>query len=212
MLCDRKEVTFLSGPQFLCEMSFVASFPSLSLSLSPWSSLPPPYLSPLPQVSLSAPLPYRPTTDSLWSSELSWGIHFCSRCRRGSQEQEKVPALGMNILRRVRACVLSHFNHVPLYMTPWTVACQAPLSMGILQERMMERVACPPAGDPPNPRMEPRSPALQADSLPAEPPGKSESEVTQLCPTLCNPMDPPPMEFPRQEYWRAAISFFRGSY
>ena len=173
MLCDRKEVTFLSGPQFLCEMSFVASFPSLSLSLSPWSSLPPPYLSPLPQVSLSAPLPYRPTTDSLWSSELSWGIHFCSRCRRGSQEQEKVPALGMNILRRVRACVLSHFNHVPLYMTPWTVACQAPLSMGILQERILENALLqgifPTQGS--NPHLLCLLP-WQAGSLSLAPPGK----------------------------------------
>ena len=84
---------------------------------------------------------------------------------------------------------------------------------GIFQARILEWVAFPFSREElPNLGIEPRSPALQADSLPAEPPGKSESEVTQLCPTLCNPMDPPPMEFPRQEYWRAAISFFRGSY
>ena len=56
---------------------------------------------------------------------------------------------------------------------PWTVAHQAPLSMGILQARIMEWVAMPfPLGDLPNPGIEPRSPALQADSLPSEPPGK----------------------------------------
>ena len=39
------------------------------------------------------------------------------------------------------ACVLSHFGHVQLFMTLWTVAFQAPLSMGILQARILEWVA-----------------------------------------------------------------------
>ena len=43
---------------------------------------------------------------------------------------------------------------------------------GILQARILEWVACPPPGDLPNTGIEPRSPALQADSLPAEPRGK----------------------------------------
>ena len=66
-------------------------------------------------------------------------------------------------------CVL---NCVRLFATPSTVARQAPLSMGILQARIMEWVACPPPRHLSNPGMEPRSPALQADSLPSEPPGK----------------------------------------
>ena len=49
---------------------------------------------------------------------------------------------------------------------------QAPLSMGILQARILEWVPCPPPGDLPNPGIEPRSPALHADSLPPEPRGK----------------------------------------
>ena len=40
---------------------------------------------------------------------------------------------------------------------------------GILQARILEGVAFPTSGDLPNPGIEPRSPALQADSLPAEP-------------------------------------------
>ena len=44
--------------------------------------------------------------------------------------------------------------------------------MGILQVRILDRLSCPPPGDFPNPGIEPRSPALQADSLPTEPPGK----------------------------------------
>ena len=37
----------------------------------------------------------------------------------------------------------SHFSHVQLFATPWTVACQAPLSMGILQVRILEWVPMP---------------------------------------------------------------------
>ena len=43
---------------------------------------------------------------------------------------------------------------------------------GILQARILEWVAFPFPGDLPNPGIKPRSPALQVDSLPAEPPGK----------------------------------------
>ena len=49
------------------------------------------------------------------------------------------------------------------------VACQAPLSMGILQARVQEWIAMPSSGDLTNPGIKPRSPTLQADSLPAEP-------------------------------------------
>ena len=43
---------------------------------------------------------------------------------------------------------------------------------GILQARALEWVAIPSPGDLPNPGIKPRSPALQSDSLPTEPPGK----------------------------------------
>ena len=57
-------------------------------------------------------------------------------------------------------------SHVRLFATPWTVAHQAPLSMGILQARILEWVAMPSSRDLPNSGMEPRSPTLQVDSLP----------------------------------------------
>ena len=56
-------------------------------------------------------------------------------------------------------------------MTPQTVTQQAPLSVEILQTSILELVACLPPGDLPNPGINPGSPALQADSLPAELPG-----------------------------------------
>ena len=63
-------------------------------------------------------------------------------------------------------------GHVWLFVTPCSVALQAPLSMGILWAKILELVACPPPGDFPNPGIESRSPALQADSLLSESPGK----------------------------------------
>ena len=51
---------------------------------------------------------------------------------------------------------------------------------GILQARILEWVAVPSPGDLPNPGIEPRSPALRADSLPAEPQGKPEGKETVL--------------------------------
>ena len=52
--------------------------------------------------------------------------------------------------------------------------CSPPGSsvLGILQARILEWVAIPPPGNLPNPGVKPRSPTLQADSLPSEPPGK----------------------------------------
>ena len=50
---------------------------------------------------------------------------------------------------------------------------------GILQARILEWVPCPPPGDLPSPEIKPRSPALQADSLPAGPPGKPRILVEQ---------------------------------
>ena len=50
--------------------------------------------------------------------------------------------------------------------TPWTVAHQAPLSMGFLRQEYWSGLPFPSSGDLPNPGIEPISPALQADSLP----------------------------------------------
>ena len=58
-----------------------------------------------------------------------------------------------------------------LLFTPWTAAFQAPLSMGFSRQEYWSRLPFPPPGDLLNPGIEPASPALQADSLPAEPLG-----------------------------------------
>ena len=58
------------------------------------------------------------------------------------------------------------------FATPWTVAHQAPLSMGFPRQEYWSGFPFPSPGDLPNPEIKPGSPALQADSLPTEPPGK----------------------------------------
>ena len=63
-------------------------------------------------------------------------------------------------------------SHVQLFATPWMIAHQAPLSMEFSRQEYRSRLPFPSPGDLPNPGNEPRSPALQADALPSEPPGK----------------------------------------
>ena len=57
-------------------------------------------------------------------------------------------------------------------MTSWTVAYQAPPSMGFSSQEYWSGLPFPSPGDLPDPGIEPGSPALQADALPSEPPGK----------------------------------------
>ena len=65
----------------------------------------------------------------------------------------------------VRACVLSHFSHVQLFATPWTVACQAPLSMGFSRQEYWSGLPFPSPGNRPHPGMEPAPPALAGGFL-----------------------------------------------
>ena len=60
---------------------------------------------------------------------------------------------------------------VQLFVTPWTVAYHAPLSMGFSRQEYWSGLPFPSSEDLPNPGMEPGSLALQADALPSEPPG-----------------------------------------
>ena len=62
-------------------------------------------------------------------------------------------------------------SRVQLFATPWTVAYEAPLSMVFSSQEYWNGLPCPSPEDLPNPVIKPRSPALQVDSLPSEPPG-----------------------------------------
>ena len=61
-------------------------------------------------------------------------------------------------------------GHVRLFATPWTVAQQAPPSMGFSRQEYWSGLLFPPPGDFPDPGMEPTSPALAGGFLNTEPP------------------------------------------
>ena len=101
-------------------------------------------------------------------------------------------------------------SHVQLFVTPWSAACQGPLSMEILQARILEWVDVSSSRGSSQPRdwtqvsciagilftswatREAQSKSKNVSLFHM----KSESEVTQSCPTLCNPMDFSPQNFP----------------
>ena len=66
---------------------------------------------------------------------------------------------------------MKSLSRVRLFTTPWTVAHQAPLSMEFSRQEYSSGLPFPSPGDLPDPGIEPRSPALQADVLPSEPSG-----------------------------------------
>ena len=68
-----------------------------------------------------------------------------------------------NACLRVCVCMLSRFSHVRLFATSWTVALQAPLSVGLSRQEYWSGLPSPPPGDLPDPGIEPvylLSPAL----------------------------------------------------
>ena len=81
-----------------------------------------------------------------------------------------------------------------LFVTKWTVAYQASPSMGFSRKEYWSGLPLPSPGDLPDPGIALRSPALRADALPSEPPGKPQytyytaAKSLQSCPTLCDPI------------------------
>ena len=66
-----------------------------------------------------------------------------------------------------------------LFATPWTVAYQAPPSMGFSRQEYWSGLPFPSPGDLPDPGIKPGFPAFQADALTSEPPGKLRKEQFQ---------------------------------
>ena len=86
-----------------------------------------------------------------------------------------VGTLGFGCPERAQAKVKS-LSCVRLFAAPWTVACQAPLSVGFSRQGSWSALLFPSPGDLPNPGIEIRSPALWADALPSELPGTQRRE------------------------------------
>ena len=70
------------------------------------------------------------------------------------------------------ALKVKSLSRVRLFATLWTTVQQAPQSMGFSRQEYWSGLPFPSPGDLPDPGIEPRSPALQADALTSEPPGK----------------------------------------
>ena len=84
---------------------------------------------------------------------------------------QKSPFKGLNVGLGLKV-KLKLLSRVQLFETPWTVAYQAPPSMGFSRQEYWSGLPFPSPEDLPDPGIEPESPTLQADALPSEPPGK----------------------------------------
>ena len=83
------------------------------------------------------------------------------------------------VVRCIKSCwptvcevKVKSLSRVRLFAPTWTVAHQAPLSMGFSRQEYWSELPFPSPGDLPNPGIKPGSPMLQADALRSEPPGK----------------------------------------
>ena len=91
-------------------------------------------------------------------------------------------------------CVCVH-SCVQIFVSLWTVTCQAPLSMGCSKKEYWGGLPFPPPGCLSNPGIEPASPELTGRFFSTEPPGKPHilpyccCSVPQLYPALCDPMN-----------------------
>ena len=88
----------------------------------------------------------------------------------GRRQEGEGRAVRERTLRKCRE--VKSLSHVRFFAIPWTVVYQASLSMGFSRQEYWSGLPFPSPGDLPDPGIEPRSPALQADALPSEPPGK----------------------------------------
>ena len=88
----------------------------------------------------------------------------------------------------MHACILSSFSHVWLFVTPRTVAHQAPPSMEFSRQEYWSELPYSP-GDLPYPGIKPASPALAADSLPLHSLGREGNGTPLRYSCLENPMD-----------------------
>ena len=88
-----------------------------------------------------------------------------------TRNRTHTPCIGRQSLNHWKVKVKS-LSRSQLFTTPWTAAYQAPPSMEFSRQEYWSGLPFPSPGDLPNPGIKPGSPALQADALPSEPPGK----------------------------------------
>ena len=82
-------------------------------------------------------------------------------------------------------------SHVQLFVTPWTIAYQAPPSMEFSRQEYWRGLSFLSPGDLPDPGIEPRSPTLQADALPSDHQGSPQ--VSEMRQTVYHRLTNPPI-------------------
>ena len=105
--------------------------------------------SPSPALSLRLHCPLLGPAQELCSVVSHWTLAFLAQ-----KETKKVKVKSL--------------SRVQFSATPWTVACQVPLSMAFSRQEYWRALPFPPPGDLPDPGIEPRTPAQQVDSLLSE--------------------------------------------
>ena len=151
-------------------------------------------LSPLPTTSACLVSTSRPSTTCALGMKMGWSQISTGKLGIALSWMEmQTQAVGVLWMREVfydapaswweplgELCCAQLLSHVWLFATLWTIAHQAHLSLQILQARIPQWLPCPPPGDLPNPGIEPRSPAMQTDSLSSEPPEKTWEKLELL--------------------------------
>ena len=140
--------------------------------------------------SLSNPSLEPPTVFSVQGHEAG----NSTSAQKGSKTQQVKGRVGRTerVVLTYIHCMLSRFSRIRLFVTPWTVACQAPLSMGSSRQEYWSGLPCPPPGDLPDPGIEPvslLSPALAGGFFTTSATWEAQVKVTQSCLTLCDPRD-----------------------
>ena len=115
-----------------------------------------------------------------WDQQMQTIVYRMHRQQGPIQHKEQYPVINNS----GEEYEVKSLSRIRLFATPWTVAYQAPLSMGFSRQEYWSGLPFPSPGDLPYPGIEPRSPALQADALLSEPSGKSTRRRVYI-PELC---------------------------
>ena len=107
-----------------------------------------------------------------WATELNWNTNNAREKIAGRIPEEKPGEDSQGSYVMISDRWHESLSSAWLFVTPWTVACEAPLSMKFFSQEYWSGLPIPSPGDLPKPGMKPGFPALQANSSPSEPPGR----------------------------------------
>ena len=99
-------------------------------------------------------------------------ISYLENLIKNSMETSQLKKCFMHTSQFIQNNKDKSLSCVRLFVTPWTGAYQAPLSMRFFRQEYWSGLPFPSPGDLPDPGIEPRCPALESDTLTSEPPGK----------------------------------------